>query len=316
MDVANCEVEFFLIAEAGLLEQQAALLCESIRLFGGSLAGSKITVVSPRGTRRPSPTTLRGLDKLDVEYLPIEIDSRCPEYGTSFRVHAAAHIERRSGPAIVVQLDSDTLFVREPILLAKDRPAAARPVDTKGMCTTGPGDEFDPYWRDLCSVAGVDYERIPVLDTTIERLAVKASYNGGLVAARRADALFQHTEEIFDRLVAADLRPWRDRGHLVKSGAGMVSETGSAYWGTSQAALSLAAVNNGQAVDLLPSSYNYPLHLMDRASVIDLPPVHIHYHWLASDPDFSPTAMLDPRLGLPRPVRAWLLSRLPLRVAA
>jgi len=316
MDGADCEVEFLLIAEAGLLEKQAALLCESIRRFGGSLAGSQITVVSPRAARRPSANTITALQKLHVEYLPIEIDSRCPEYGTSFRVHAAAHIERRPGPAIVVQLDSDTLFVREPTLLAKDRAAAARPVDMKGMCTTGPGDEFDAYWRDLCSVAGVDYDQIPVLETTIERLAVRASYNGGLVAARRADGLFQHTEDIFDRLVAADLRPWRDSGVIVKSGAGMVSETGSAYWGSSQAALSLAAVANGHAVDLLPASYNYPLHLMDETSVIDAPPVHIHYHWLASEPDFSPDAMLDARLQLPDDAQAWLLSRLPLEVAA
>ena len=38
-------VEFVLIAEAGILEAQALLLCESIRRFSGRYARSAVTVV-------------------------------------------------------------------------------------------------------------------------------------------------------------------------------------------------------------------------------------------------------------------------------
>src|ERR1700674_2817111 len=79
--------------------------------------------------------------------------------------------------------------VAEPILLLNDGSAAARPVDVKGMCTTGPEDEFDGYWRALCALVGVDYERVPVIQTTVDRLEVRASYNGGLLAARRASGI-------------------------------------------------------------------------------------------------------------------------------
>src|SRR5437868_827653 len=96
-DAATSGVEFVLIAESGILELQALLLCESIRRFAGVHSRSPITVVSPRAARRPSPATIRALGRLDAEYLPLGIDSCCPDYGTSFRMHAAAHVERQPG---------------------------------------------------------------------------------------------------------------------------------------------------------------------------------------------------------------------------
>lgn len=313
IDTAAPQVEFVLNAEAGILERQALFLCESIRQFGGAVSSSPVTVVSPRKSRRPSHATLRRLDRLQVEYLPLEIESPCPEYGPSFRVLSTAYVARRSGPPIVVQIDSDTLFVGEPVGLLANGPAAARPVDVKGMCTTGPGDEFDGYWRALCSLVGVDYERVPVIQTTVDRVVVRASYNGGLVAARRASGVFERTEEFFFRLVAAGLRPWDGRGLTVESGAGRVSEAGSAYWGTSQAAFSLAAVGGGHRVAILPDTYNFPLHLLDHpTTAVPTPLVHIHYHGLASSGDADANALLDARLGLPAESREWLRSRLPL----
>ncbi len=311
-DAAPQQVEFVLIAEAGILERQALLLCESIRRFGGALSSSAITVVSPRKSRRPSHATLKMLDRLQAEYLALEIDSACPDYGPSFKVHALAHVARRSGPPIMVQVDSDSLFVAEPNALSKIDWAAGRPVDVKGMCTTGPGDEFDEYWRALCAVAGVDYEQIPVIRTTVDRVRVRASYNGGLLAARRASGIFERAEEYFLRLVAADLRPWEGRDIAIRSGAEIVSKAGSAYWGTSQAAFSLASVRSGRRVEILSDAYNFPLHLLDEMTTpVPAPLAHIHYHWLASNGAGDASALFDARLRLSAEVRAWLRPRAP-----
>jgi hypothetical protein len=313
MDAAEHQIEFVLNAESGILEKQALLLCESIRYFAGTLSSSKITVVSPRKSRRPSSATLRKLDHLQAEYLALEIDSACPDYGPSFKVHAVAHVARRSGAPIVVQVDSDTLFVAEPILLLMNGSAAARPVDVKGICTTGAGDDLDGYWTALCALVGVDYEQMPIVQTTIDRLFVRASYNGGLLAARRDSGIFERTEEFFVRLVAAGLRPWSSNGLTVRSGAGIVSEAGSAYWGTSQAAFSLAAVGGSHTVELLPHTYNFPLHLLeDMTTAVPRPLVHVHYHWLASSGNDNANALLDARLGLSAEAREWLRLRLPL----
>jgi hypothetical protein len=310
-------VEFVLNAEEGILERQAVMLCESIRQFAGALSSSAITVVSPRKSRRPSPAALSAIDRLGAEFLPLDVDSVCPEYGPSFKVHAVSHAARRPGPPIVVQVDSDSLFVAEPTSLLGIEAAAARPVDLKGMCTAGPGDAFDAYWRAACTLFGVDYEGIPTVRTTVDRQLVRASYNGGLFAARRDVAIFERTEEFFRKLAVAGLTPWNERRVTIRTGSGMVSELGSSFWGTSQLALSLAAVAGGIRVDLLPETYNLPLHCLDdMVAEVPTPLVHLHYHWLASSGTAEANALLDTRLHLATDVREWLRARLPLRASS
>jgi hypothetical protein len=305
-------VEFVLIAEAGILEAQAVLLCASIRSFGGALSRSRITVVSPRADRRPSRATVVKLERLQVEYLAVEIDSCCPDYGTSYRVHVAALIERRAGPPVIVQLDSDTVFLAEPDPLLFECEAAARPVDVKGMCTTGSGDQFDLYWRKLCALADVDYEQLPVIRTTVDGVNVRASYNGGFLVAQRALGVFARTEEIFRRLVAGGLHPWTADGPLMRTGTGLLRGQATAYWGTSQAAFSLATVAGHHHVQLLPATYNFPLHSLNQMTdSIPQPLVHLHYHWLFAAADAA-DLVGDARLALSAAAAEWLRGKLPL----
>jgi hypothetical protein len=305
-------VEFVLIAEAGILEAQALLLCESIRRFAGAYSRSPITVVSPRSARRPSYATLRKLDRLDADYLPLDIDSCCPEYGPSYRVHAAAHVERRSGPPVIVQLDSDTIFLAEPDLTLTECPAAARPVDIKGMCTTGAGDPFDRYWRKLCALVDVDYEQVPTVRTTVDGQTVRASYNAGLLATQRAHGIFQRTEDIFKHLVAAGMTPWTADGPTLRTGTGVLSGAATAYWGTSQAAFSLAAVAGNHAVRLLPDTHNVPLHMLDQLTTVPPRLVHVHYHGMLSAGAGDANPLVDGTLDLPAATVEWLRARLPL----
>jgi len=309
------EVQFFCLAEAGILAAQALLLCESIRAFGGVHAACPITVVSPRAERRPSPGTVRKLAHMDVECLELDIRSPCPSYGPSFRIYAAAHVEAISGPPILVQLDSDTLFVAPPELSLESKEACARPVDGKGMCTSGEGDAFDPFWRELSRICRIDYEKIPHVETTVDRLRVRASYNAGFIAVRRGSNLFSLTLGFFERLVRAGMRPWAGMGIRVNSGNGLVDVEGSEYWGTSQAAFSLAAVATGTEVRILPPSHNIPLHEFDRLEPLDSPPVHFHYHGMFTAGEQGPNPLLDGRVNLPDATVAWLRERLPLRPA-
>jgi hypothetical protein len=307
-------VEFVLIAEAGILEAQALLLCESIRCFAGVYSRSHITVISPRSARRPSAATLHKLDQLHAEYLPIEIDSCCPEYGTSYRVHSLAHAERRAGPPVMVQVDSDTIFIDEPDFSLNDFSAAARPVDDKGMCTTGAGDAFDGYWRQLCTLAHVDYDSLPIVATTIRNQAVRASYNGGLVAVKRACGLFQRTDDIFEQLVAARMQPWTPSGPTISTGTGVLHGAATAYWGTSQAAFTLAAAAGRHSVRLLPDTHNFPLHMLDQLTVSNPERlIHIHYHGLFSAGCADANPIADGKLKLPAGIAEWLEARLPLQ---
>jgi hypothetical protein len=306
------DLEFVAVAERGILEAQALLLCESIRKFAGAYAKAPITIVSPRKTRRPTTATLRAFDRLDVDFVGTDIASPCPDYGPSFRVLAAALIARRPGPRFLAQLDSDTIFLRAPQFSFDGVDVLARPVDIKGICTLGGDDPSDHYWRELCRLCEVDYEAIPWVTTTVDRCRVRANYNAGLIVVRRDSGVFEKTEEILLRLVGAKRYSHASPAAAPRIGSGHVAPAGFRYWGTSQVALSLACTACGATVGLLPASYNVPLHYYDELAPIELP-VHAHYHWLCDADYTANNPLADARLSLPPEQGRWLHKRLPLR---
>jgi hypothetical protein len=309
--VRAADVEFVVVAEAGPLERQAMLLVESLRQFGGGLAGAAVTVVSPRPDRRPSAATAVALGTLGCELVALDVDSRCPSYGTSWRLHSMAAIERRGGPPVLVQLDSDTLFLDDVDLLPAEADLAARPVDVKSMTSTGPSDPNDRYWRALCGLVGVDLDDLPLVTSTVDRVRVRASYNGGFVVARREHGLFAVTEEVFRRGVEADLRPHAGSGINVRSGTGDVGLIGSEWWGSAQAALSVAAAKLQLSSALLAPSVNVPLHLWDDLPAAPDRLCHVHYHWLLEPESLQRNPLLDGRIEIRQDVADWLDDRLP-----
>ncbi|HYL73478.1 MAG TPA: hypothetical protein VEU96_04700 [Bryobacteraceae bacterium] len=305
-------VEFCILAEAGIIEAQTLLLCHSIRQFTGVYSSAAIVAVSPRPGHRPSRATVKELEALGAAYLELDLHSLCPSYGPSFGIYVAAHVARRPGPPVLVLLDSDTLFLGEPDFSLAGVDIALRPVDVKGMCTTGPGDPFDEYWRQLCTLCGVDYRDLPQVMTTVDRQTVLANYNAGLVAVRRDSGIFEKAEEFFTRILAADARPFGGSGMRVTSGTGVVDLDGSEFWGSRQAALSLAITSMKSPVQTLPPAYNVPLHLFESLERPTAAPIHLHYHWLCSGDGCSANPMLDGRMELPDSVVTWLRRHLPL----
>jgi len=301
------DFQFVAVAEAGVLEAQALLLCRSLRAFGGALKDAPIALVSPRRSRRPSARFRRALDVLGAEFVAADPHSPCPEYGPSFRLAAMAHLARRPGPPVLVQLDSDTLFLDAPEFALGAADVLARPVDVKGVCTAADGDAREPYWRALCAACGVDFDALPWVASSVDGVRVKANYNAGLIVARREQGLFQRTQDFFLRIVAAGLRTHASAPHAQRIGSGHLSAAGFAYFGTVQIALALAASALGLRVDLLPSTYNVPLHYFEQlAPEATAAPVHVHYHWLLQ-PEFRATnPLLDGRLRLAPEVRAWI----------
>ncbi len=297
-------VEVALVAEAGPLEQQAILLVKSLRDLGGRLSDATVTVASPRPARRPSDETVRRLHDLGADYVPLDISSGCPLYGTSWRLHSMAALEQRSSADVFVQLDSDTLFVDEVDLLPGGAQVAARAVDVQGMTTAGPDDANHAYWAALCALAGTDLERLPWVTTSVDHVRVRASHNGGFVAARRELGLFTRTSEVFTRSVETDLRPRKGRGEDIRSATGQVGLDGSEWWGSAQAALSVAAASLDLDVTLLPDSVNVPLHSWYDGLVPPSELRHVHYHWLL-EPEFLHR---NPLLNgdLEHPVTEWL----------
>jgi hypothetical protein len=313
---AATDVEFVMIAESGALERQTLLLAESIRLLGGAWSDAAITVVSPRPDRRPDANTLRRLDALRADYLPLEIRSPCPLYGTSFRMAAMAEVERLGGPDVLVMLDSDTLFLSPPAFPTAGGGVALRPVDVKGMCTSGPDDPLDAYWRRLCDLCAVAYDRVPWLETTVSAERVMASHNGGLVAAERKHGLYTTSWEFFRRTLEHGLSPRAPGRPSFRIGSGQATGEAAQLWGSAQAVLSLALVALDLEARLLPIGYNVPLHMFDRLLVrhpeVAHQVVHVHYHWLCDADRLGINPLIDGRIRLPDSLRALLDRHVPL----
>jgi hypothetical protein len=307
------DVGFVACIERGVLEDQALLLFESIRQYAGCFRDCSIYALSPRLGHTISQRTRRSLDELRVNYIDEVLNTECREYGSANRVAAAAYIEKVSSHQFLVILDSDTLFLREPemVLLPSDVDVALRPVDVKGMCTTGPDDPFDRYWRDLCNCCGVDYDQIPFTESFIDHYRIKASYNGGLVIVRRELGILRKWAEFFFASVRRRLKPYA-RARRFRSGAGWVDSMASKLWGSNQAALSLAVWSTTRRVQELPATYNYPLHLHHQTSpeiVSDVFPhlVHVHYHWLMQEA-FNRNPLFNPDGPLSADQHDWLRS--------
>ncbi|MGL4463768.1 MAG: hypothetical protein ACRC1K_16560 [Planctomycetia bacterium] len=312
------DCSFVLSVERGKLEAQAVLLVESLRRFGGAYADAAVYAVSPRPARRIGAACRAALERLGVHTVVEALAPPDEAYGTYARLAACAWAERTLSHEILVSLDDDLFFAADPDFRLTEADLFARPVDMKGMCTASPDDPFDHYWREIARACGVDYDRIPWLTTTVDRVRVKASYNGGMVAVRRRIGLFQTAERLFRLLRERDLSPRAVSDFDVFASTGFVGPEASRWWGSSQAVLSLAATLLDAVVEIAPPIYNIPAHLSkewaDAGGAVPLRnAVLVHYHWLFDEDRFEGDAVLLRDSELPAPVVDWLKTKTPLK---
>jgi hypothetical protein len=308
---------FVLCIENNAIRDQALLLCESIRQFGGRHRAAPILAVAPRpglGIDRPAR---RRLEAMDVEYAEEPLNLVCPAYGSANRVFTAAWAEGRVGSEWIVVLDSDTIFLNE-LALPAHADVAVRPVDSKGSATEGPLDPFDKYWTQLAEIHGVPLDCLPFIRTTDGCHRVRASYNGGLIVVRREKGILRAWADLFSRSIVAGLKPWRGRNLNIFASTGWVGLESSEYWGSNQAAAALAIWNATTRVCHYPDSYNVPLHLLMAHPELTTGPrtsplVHVHYHWLFTDLYYQRALTILRDLSAGQDRVDWLGSRLPLR---
>ncbi|MBI3654698.1 MAG: hypothetical protein HY231_27005 [Acidobacteria bacterium] len=312
------DLGFVACIEGGVLEAQALLLFESIRLYTGRFQNCALYALSPRAGHPISKEARRRLDELGVHYFDTILNTESPEYGSANRVAAAAYIEDMRRHETLVILDSDTLFLGEPtaFILPPHVDVALRPVDVKGISTAGAKDGCDTYWRKLCQCCGVDYDDLPWRESFVDRQPIKANYNGGLVVVRGRLGILRRWADFFFLSMRQGLRPHAD-GLSFRAGAGWVEPAVARLWGSNQAALSLAIWSASQRVEELSPRYNYPLHLHHQidpvfAQTIFPHLLHVHYHWLFAKDALPLNPLFLPDGPLSVVQRHWLRSATPL----
>ena len=312
---SDSTASFVLCIENNAIRDQALLLCESIRRFGGRHCRSPILAFAPRPGLGVDAATRQALAGMDVEYVDEPLNTLCPEYGSANRVFAAAWAEAHTDTDFTVVLDSDTIFLDE-LALPLEADVAVRPVDSKGSATSGPGDPFEDYWNALAGFSGMSLDQLPYLHTKIGNERIRASYNGGLIVTRRRLGILTRWAELFARSVKAGLRPYLGSNMNIFASTGHVGLAASEYWGSNQAALALTIWGMTERIVHYPDCYNVPLHLIASEGEIDpdwlaLPPVHLHYHWMFVPRHHEIALEILEKLGVPADRRAWLAQRIP-----
>lgn len=311
------DAAFVLCIERNEICAQALLLIESIRAFAGRYRDCPIVAVAARpglGVDRP---TQDHLEALGVTYHEEPLNTLCAEYGSANRVYAAAWAADAFSVDTLFVLDSDTLFLGEPEPLGPDHDFAMRPVDVKGSASLGPDDPHEPYWTAVCGLAGLSVDALPFVETTLDRQRVRACYNGGYTAVRRASGILQHAAQLFTRSILAGLRPYKGLNLSIFASTGHVGPRAAEYWGSNQAALSIAAWSTTRRIRSLDARFNVPLHqLADPAcwtdDWLDIRPRHIHYHWMLRATHRDQALELMTRLGVPADQRQWIAAQPPI----
>ncbi|GAB3030251.1 hypothetical protein GCM10027052_03100 [Parafrigoribacterium mesophilum] len=291
-------ITFACCVEYGPLEEGAIRLVESLRRYGEAFAGARVIAVTPRRGPRLRASTLRRFEQLEVEYVrsvPRNRYSWMPYLNKYFVLKSA---ESRAQGDLLAWLDSDVLVLRPPekLLLDDGLDLAACPRD-KNIGTSGPGDEFEPYWQKVCSDVGLTTEDLPWVRTAADDQRVRLYWNAGIFVYRPAsgfiDAWREVIEAILDRTDASNLD--------------------KLFW-TDQVALGLAAVRMHAHTMNLPGASNYGIasHFRDHLSSEGLASARLlHYHDSMSEANWD---WFLGELSQPLPYRsAWLAGKGPIR---
>jgi hypothetical protein len=282
--------------ERGLLEPQAVLCVESLRRWGGALAGMPVYTFAPRPGHEPAVETVAALERLGARHVDLTLNERRPDLPHTNKVYVSAWAERELDHDVLVFNDSDTIFLDAPTEL--DIPsgtlAALRPVGSASAASTGPGDRNEPDWLRLYAALGVRDR--PFGETVVKRTRIRTYFSAGIVAVRREAGVFGAWAEALYRLLAGEvIRP-----DLLRQG--------------DQLALAGVLTDRVDELLILPDTYNYPLpkrwQLPPALARLDLPDlVHVHCHsWLHLDGFLDDIA---PPFGRDNPRRRWLDERLP-----
>jgi hypothetical protein len=260
------DTAFICCIQPGFLEDQTVVLCQSIRLFGGKYKHAPIYAISPCGENL-NPACSRTLESLGVTIVIKPLNEHMRSFKYANKAYALEYAESAYSHHTNIFLDSDTLFLGEPIAFELDpfTDFLARPVDLRGVCRSAIDDDFAQYWQTCCDIAGITLLDLPVITTTVDQVPIYSNWNGGLLVTRGNKAVGRKWREVLEEL-------WKSR----------ICAHPQNFWGSGQVSFTLATASLGLSGQILPEGYNIPLHLDPIAARINQieQPLHIHYHWM------------------------------------
>jgi hypothetical protein len=292
----SASLAFLLCVESGRLEEEARLLCRSIRRFGGRYRDAPIHTFQPRSGHAIGGETRAALEELGAHHHTEVLNGEHADLGTLNKVFVCARAEEILAEDVLVFLDSDTVLLGEPreLDLPEGLDCAVRPAESVALNSRGPDDPRDGYWRELDRLLGLS--DVPFVETELGN-RVRAFFSAGLVAVRRRAGLCASWLAGLRRLVR---RPHVPEGCLHRM---------------DEVALAATLIPVFDRVRVLDGRYNYLIYRRSRmpapwreAGLERL--VHLHYRQCFHAPGYLRS--LDPPFDPGSETFRWLDGQLPL----
>ena len=204
----NFPITFVCCVESGGLETQTIRMIESLRRWGGQFANAPILAVTPRFGSPLANKTHQAFERLNVEYIRYQADTKHSWKAFLNKHHALVTAEEYSKSKYIGWLDSDLLILDEPneLLLTEDEDFVACSPDGNGA-TTGSGDALEYYWSEVCKLVGINLEDLPWIKTELENKTIRLYFNSGVFVYRRSTGLakqhLQDTIKVIDSHIAS-----------------------------------------------------------------------------------------------------------------
>jgi hypothetical protein len=296
-DVATASrTVFFTLVSTARQREQARLLIDSLRAFGGRLRDCPFWLFEGD----PVDAPCRELAGEGVSVRPLALPEMLRDYWFGGKVAACAKAEALAGEDVrsLVWLAADCLVIQPPtdLDLAPGYDVAVRPVHHRNV-GLHVGAPLDPFWRGVYGALRLEDLEASV-ETFVEGEAIRAYYNSHLLVVNPALGLFGRWLSLFQDLVADatyQARACADTPHKIFMHQAVLS------------ALIATAVEPERLL-LLSPTYSYPYNLHGsvpvgrRAQALnDL--VCIAYEERPLDPTLAEDIEIE------EPLRSWLADR-------
>jgi len=292
------KIIFFTVASADSVPA-VRLMVDSLRTFGGDLAGTPFWVFST------NPDAVRGsgsgLENESTRLLPLAVPEPLLSYPFGRKVAACAEAERLvpAGRRSLVWIDPSCLVVQPPALfdLGASFDAAFRPVHIRNVGLP-PAESLDPFWQGIYAVLGLE-DVSTTVTSFVDGQLLRTYFNSHAFSVNPALGLMRRWYVYFQKLVEDgqfQAAACPDDAHQIFLFQALLSAL-------------VASSLEPARVRILPPTYNYPYHLQERipadrrAAALD-GLVCFAYE----DCDIHPDALTG--IQVREPLRSWLESGL------
>lgn len=293
------------IVEKGYLEQQCRLLVLSIEQFVKPHLNVKVIVCSPRAGRAPEQPFIEFLHQYEVDFIDKPLNQDHDYFPLCNGIYACDYVARTyHNIHSMLLVDTDTLFFNAIDKNTLRTPGIhVRPVDNKGIGSTGIEDKNDTFWQQAYNLFDLKSTH-PNVTTTVSQEVIRPYYNSGFILVNQQTEFFIQWKKDFIQLMDANIRtsPSSSR-HQVD------------YGFIEQMVISITCEKQFEQTHLLPEIYNYPIPFRPRLKNRDQhfefeQLVHVHYHRWFQHPGFLDYVTTDKEKQSAQ--YQWLKNQLPL----